>query len=163
MGWECPCLFLLDFRGIPIIDCSGRFPALHFGSGEPTVPGTLEGKNILIVDDDPDIVAALSALLSDTGATIQTAGDGNQAIESNNEFKPDLILLDANLPKRSGFLVLEKIKGAGKRGQKPYVIIITGNKGKRHQMFAESLGVEDYIIKPFRMDRLMKSIEGLLV
>lgn len=127
------------------------------------MPGTLEGKSILIVDDDPDIVAALSAVLSDTGATIETAGDGNQAIASNNEFKPDLILLDAGLPKRSGFLVLEKIKGAGKRGQKPYVIIITGNTGKRHQIWAESLGVDGYIIKPFRMDRLMKSIEDLLV
>jgi two-component system OmpR family response regulator len=136
---------------------------LHFGSGDPLVPGTLDGKSILIVDDDPDIVAALSAVLGETGATIETAADGNKAIESNNEFKPDLILLDAMLPKRSGFLVLEKIKGAGKRGQKPFVIMITGNAGKRHQMWAESLGVDGYIIKPFRMDRLVKSVEDLLV
>ena len=124
---------------------------------------TLEGNTILIVDDDEDLLAALRTIFVKTGATVETAIDGNQAIEGNNEFKPDLILLDAMLPKRSGFLVLEKIKGPGTRGKKPYVIMITGNEGKRHQQWAESLGVDGYIIKPFRMDRLVESVEKLLV
>jgi DNA-binding response OmpR family regulator len=79
------------------------------------------------------------------------------------QFNPDLIVLDAMLPKRSGFLVLEKIKGPNKRrGQKPYVIMITGNAGKRHQVWAESLGVDGYLNKPFRMERLLESMEKLL-
>lgn len=109
------------------------------------------------------MVAALQAVLDDTGATIQTAGDGNAAIDAAQQFNPDLVLLDAMLPKRSGFLVLEKIKGPGKKkGSKPYVIMITGNEGKRHQVWAESLGVDGYLNKPFRMDRLMESIHKLL-
>ena len=124
---------------------------------------TLEGSTILIVDDDEDLLAALRTIFTKTGATVETAIDGNEAIVANGEFKPDLILLDAMLPKRSGFLVLENIKGPGKRGQKPYVIMITGNEGKRHQQWAESLGVDGYIIKPFRMDRLVESVEKLLV
>ena len=123
----------------------------------------LEGKTVLIVDDDPDMVSALATVIRETGATIQTAYDGNQAIEMASEFDPDLIVLDAMLPKRSGFLVLEKLKSPKrKKGEKPFVIMITGNSGKRHQVWAESLGVDDYLNKPFRMERLVESVEQLL-
>lgn len=123
---------------------------------------TLEGKNILLVDDDPDTLTAISAVLHPTGATIRTAADGNRALEVTADFDPDLIVLDAMLPKRSGFLVLEKLKPNKKRGERPLVIIITGNTGKRHQTWAQSLGVDGYFNKPFRMERLVGSIEGLL-
>lgn len=122
----------------------------------------LEGKSILLVDDDLDMLTALRSALDDSGAIIKTAVDGNQALEMASEFDPDIIVLDAMLPKRSGFLVLEKLKGPGrKRGQRPFVIMITGNAGKRHQTWAESLGVDDYLNKPFRMERLVESIEKL--
>lgn len=122
----------------------------------------LEGKTILIVEDDPDMVTALETVLADTGATIKTAMDGNAALQVAEESDPDLILLDAMLPKRSGFLVLEKLKGTNKkRGDKPFVIMITGNVGKRHQTWAESLGVDGYINKPFRMERLLEAVEKL--
>lgn len=127
------------------------------------VANNLEGKNILIVDDDRDMVTALETVISDTGATIITAYDGNEAIELAQRFEPDLIVLDAMLPKRSGFLVLEKLKGRHKKkGEKPFVIMITGNEGKRHQIWAESLGVDGYLNKPFRMEKLVDSIEKLL-
>lgn len=127
------------------------------------MPTTLEGKTVLIVEDDPDMLAALRAVLGDTGATIETAMDGNAAIEVATETDPDLIVLDAMLPKRSGLLVLEKLKGpAKKRGQRPFVIMITGNAGKRHQVWAESLGVDGYLNKPFRMERLTESVQKLL-
>lgn len=125
--------------------------------------GTLDGKSILIVDDDPDILTAIVTVIEDTGAEIKTASDGNQAIELAAEFEPDLIVLDAMLPKRSGFLVLEKLKPKKKRGGKPFIVMITGNSGKRHQTWAESLGVDDYINKPFRMERILESVERLLV
>ncbi|MGB2987091.1 MAG: response regulator [Phycisphaerae bacterium] len=122
-----------------------------------------EGKSILLVDDDPDMITALIAVLNDTGATLHTAVDGNQAIEAAIEHDPDVIVLDAMLPKRSGFLVLEKLKGpAKKKGQRPYVIMITGNAGKRHRVWAQTLGVDGYFNKPFRMERLVESIENLL-
>lgn len=124
---------------------------------------TLTGKKLLIVEDDPDMVSALQAVLDDSGATIETATDGNTAVDMAASFDPDLVVLDAMLPKRSGFLVLEKLKSpTKKKGQRPFVIMITGNEGKRHQVWAESLGVDGYLNKPFRMDRLVESIHQLL-
>jgi DNA-binding response OmpR family regulator len=122
----------------------------------------LNGKTILLVDDDPDMITALRTVLNDTGCSIRIAVDGNEALTIAAEFDPDLVILDAMLPKRSGFLVLEKLKGPGKKkGQKPCVIMITGNSGKRHQLWAESLGVDGYFNKPFRMERLIESMEKL--
>ena len=124
---------------------------------------TLEGKSVLLVDDDRDMLEALETVLDNTGATVRTAADGNAAVEVAGEFDPDLVVLDAMLPKRSGFLVLEKLKGpAKKRGARPFVIMITGNAGKRHQVWAETLGVDGYFNKPFRMERLVESMENLL-
>ena len=125
--------------------------------------GPLEGTSVLIVDDDRDMVTALVSVMEETGAKIETAYDGNEALEVAERVKPDVIGLDAMLPKRSGFLVLEKLKSPKKKkGVKPYIIMITGNEGKRHQMWAESLGVDGYFNKPFRMERLVESIEKLV-
>lgn len=127
------------------------------------VAEALSGKSILIVDDDQDILTAIRTALSDTGAQISVAMDGNTAVEkATGQNPPDLIILDAMLPKRSGFLVLEKIKPSKSRGSKPFVVMITGNAGKRHQQWAESLGADAYINKPFRMERLIQSVEKLL-
>lgn len=127
------------------------------------VSNTLAGKTVLIVDDDREMVTALETLISDTGATIEIARDGNEAIEKALSFDPDIVVLDAMLPKRSGFLVLEKLKSNGKKkGSKPFVIMITGNEGKRHQQWAESLGVDGYLNKPFRMEKLIDSLEKMV-
>lgn len=121
--------------------------------------GALAGKTVLIVDDDPDILEAIKLAFADTGAKIETAGDGNRAVDIAESSNPDLVVLDAMLPKRSGFLVLEKLKA---REKKPHVIMITGNQGSRHKAWAQSLGVDEYLNKPFRMDRLMEISEKLL-
>jgi DNA-binding response OmpR family regulator len=122
----------------------------------------LEGKTILVVDDDPDVVTSIQAVLRDTGADIVTARDGSAAVELATTRSPDLVVLDALLPKMSGFLVLEKLRKRGSRGTKPFIIMITGNQGKRHQAFAESHGVDVYLNKPFRMERLVESVRKLL-
>ncbi|HVT80768.1 MAG TPA: response regulator [Phycisphaerae bacterium] len=119
----------------------------------------LKDKSVLIVDDDPDVVTAITMALTDLGAKVHQAIDGQQAVEVQEKEHPDLVILDMMLPKRSGFLVLERIR---KSKPKPKVIMITGNLGSRHKTYAESQGVDDYINKPFRMDRLMASIEKLL-
>lgn len=121
-----------------------------------------DGKKILVVDDDTDILAAIEATLKDKGAEVITATDGNAATVLAQDMTPDLMVLDAMLPQRSGFLVLEKLKAKKPRGSKPYIVMITGNTGKRHQAWAESLGADGYINKPFRMERLIESVEALL-
>lgn len=122
----------------------------------------LDGKRILLVDDDHDILTSMQAALEPTGATIDTAANGNQAVELAEKNQPDLIVLDMMLPGRSGFLVLEKLKAKKPRNTKPFVIMITGNTGARHKMFAESLGVSEYFTKPVKMDKLIATAEKLV-
>jgi len=104
----------------------------------------------------------MEATLTETGATITTATDGNLALEACKEQDPDLVVLDMGLPKRSGFLVLNGIKPQRKSGTRPYVVVVTGNAGKRHETYARTLGVDEYLNKPFRMERLVKAVEDLL-
>jgi DNA-binding response OmpR family regulator len=73
---------------------------------------------------------------------------------------PDLLILDMMMPRRSGFLVLEKVRRT--RPVPLRVIMITANEGNRHKAYAEMLGVDDYIRKPFAMDRLLESVDRLL-
>ena len=73
---------------------------------------------------------------------------------------PDLVILDMMMPKRSGFLVLEKLRRT--RPIPLRIIMVTANEGSRHKAYAEMLGVDDYIRKPFAMDRLMASVDRLL-
>ena len=122
----------------------------------------LAGKSILVVDDDPDILTAITAGLADTGATIETATDGNTAVALVQKSPPDLVILDIMLPQKSGFLVLEQVRQKIPRDQGPRVIMITGNQGQRHRQYAEALGVDEYLSKPFRMERLVEVTKKLL-
>ncbi len=124
--------------------------------------GKFQGKDVLIVDDDQDIITAIKAALEDLGVAIRTTGNGNDAVEMIQQQSPDLLILDQMLPGRSGFLVLEKIRPQRKETSKPPVIMITANPGSRHKIYAETLGVDAYINKPFRMEKLLKAAEQLL-
>lgn len=128
---------------------------------------TLDGKRILLVDDDQDILTTMQAAFEPTGAAIETAGNGNKAVELAEKNPPDLIILDMMLPGRSGFLVLEKIQAEKSKAKKPrsdppHVIMITGNQGSRHKMYAETLGASEYFIKPVKLDKLIATAERLL-
>ncbi len=120
------------------------------------------GKRILIVDDDPDVLTAITSSLADMGATLDTATDGNSAVSMVENTTPDLVILDVMLPQKSGFLVLEKLRQKTPRSEGPRVIMITGNQGKRHRQYAEASGVDEYLNKPFRMERLVEVTEKLL-
>ncbi len=117
-------------------------------------------KRILLVDDDAEIVEAMKYALEAKGYEILVARDGNQGLAMAEREDPDLVILDMMMPKRSGFLVLEKLRRT--RPVPMRIIMITANEGSRHKAYAEMLGVDDYIRKPFAMDRLMASVERLL-
>jgi len=123
---------------------------------------SLTGKRILIVDDDPDIISSIEAALEPSGAEVVSTNNGNKAVEMCEANTPDLVILDMMLPGRSGFLVLEKVKARKPKNAKPQVIMITGNPGGRHKMYAESLGVAEYFNKPVKMDKLVATAEKLL-
>ena len=117
-------------------------------------------KRVLLVDDDTEIVESMRTVLESRGYHILIARDGNQGLMMAEKEEPDLVVLDMMMPKRSGFLVLEKLRRS--RLVPMRVIMITANEGSRHKAYAEMLGVDDYIRKPFAMDRLLESVDRLL-
>ena len=117
-------------------------------------------KRILLVDDDAEIIESLRLALEAQGYEVLVGRDGNQGLALIERENPDLIILDMMMPKRSGFLVLERLKRLGEKKQR--IIMITANEGNRHKAYAEMLGVDDYVRKPFPMDRLIASVQRLL-
>lgn len=128
-------------------------------SHETTSDERLADVRVLIVDDDRDILDSFDAALQSEGAMTLTAGDGDEAVDICREDPPDVVVLDMMLPKRSGFLALEKIKG---REDSPIVVMVTANEGRRHQAYAESLGVDRYLLKPVPLTRLIDAIVELV-
>ncbi|MEE2685736.1 MAG: response regulator transcription factor [Planctomycetota bacterium] len=119
-----------------------------------------DAQRILIVDDDPDIIESVRYALEKSGYEVLVARDGNQGLAMAEREGPDLIILDMMMPKRSGFLVMEKLRRSS--GQPHKIIMITANEGNRHKAYAEMLGVDDYIRKPFNMDQLLESVAKIL-
>ena len=116
-----------------------------------------EKKLILVVDDDPEISETIRSALVAVGYDVILARDGNLGLVICERMKPDMILLDMMMPKRSGFLVLEALRQSEAFTSR--VIMITGNDGNRHRDFAHKLGVDAYIRKPFPMDLLLTTVE----
>lgn len=127
---------------------------------ETSPASTPRRKRILLVDDDPEIVESMRVALEAMGYEVLIARDGNQGLALADTENPDLVILDMMMPKRSGFLVLERLRQTRKVPVR--VIMITANEGSRHKAYAEMLGVDDYIRKPFAMDRLLDSVRRLL-
>jgi DNA-binding response OmpR family regulator len=121
---------------------------------------TAAKKRVLLVDDDPEIIESIRYALESKGYQIFIARDGNQGLAMAEREDPDLVILDMMMPKRSGFLVLEKLRRT--RDVPVRVIMITANEGSRHKAYAEMLGVDDYIRKPFAMDKLVDAVQRLL-
>ena len=117
-------------------------------------------KVILLVDDDTEIVESMRTVLEGKGFRVMVARDGNAGLMVAERENPDLIVLDMMMPKKSGFLVLEKLKS--RPGGLIPTIMITANEGSRHRAYAEMLGVRDYIRKPFAMEKLVRSVEKVL-
>jgi DNA-binding response OmpR family regulator len=136
--------------------------ALRFDANKTMAKDTSDknSKRILLVDDDAEIIESLRLALESNGFQVLIARDGNQGLALAEREDPDLVILDMMMPKRSGFLVLEKMR---RSREVPFrVIMITANEGSRHKAYAEMLGVDDYIRKPFPMDRLIESVKRLL-
>ncbi|RLS83667.1 MAG: response regulator [Planctomycetota bacterium] len=138
-------------------DGAEEAPIAAFPQSPPEPPRSLR---VLLVDDDAEIVESMRTVLESKGYEILVARDGNQGLLMAERENPDLVVLDMMMPKRSGFLVLERLRRSHPVPMR--VIMITANEGSRHRAYAEMLGVDDYIRKPFAMDRLLGSVQRLL-
>ena len=119
----------------------------------------LKDRTILIVDDDEDIRSSYELAMRAEGANIRIAGDGNEALAQCEDGEVDAVILDMMLPRRSGFLVLERLTAMD---DPPYVVMVTANQGKRHMEYADTLGVDAYLVKPVPLQRLVDTVEQLV-
>jgi len=116
---------------------------------------------ILIVDDDETILLVFRTYLSKAGHTVETAADGADALEKVPSFKPELILLDINMPKISGFEVVKRLKDNLETKNIP-IFIMTSFKQEANIKKAYDLGIDEYITKPTNIEHLKLRIDKFL-
>lgn len=116
-------------------------------------------KTILLIEDDREIQSTIRGVLEAAGYNILVAPNGIEGRRLAETQSPDLVITDMMMPKMGGFPVLEFLKALP---SPPKVIMITANEGGRHKAYAEMLGVDDYLRKPFAMDMLLEAIERAL-
>ncbi len=119
------------------------------------------GTRIMIVDDSPTIVALLRRMLQQNGYEVVDAGDGEKALADIPGNMPDLIFLDIVLPGMNGFEVLRRLRRAAETRQVP-VIMISGNELATEQFYAQRIGADDFMKKPFSRSEVFMRIEKLL-
>lgn len=121
---------------------------------------------ILIVDDDPDFVAATKKVLESKPYEVLVAYDGDEGLQRTREEKPDLIILDIIMPREDGFKVCEEIKGDPQLAEIPVIILTSLSQKWGETTFSVTQGLaleaEDYIDKPVAPPELLKRLEERL-
>ncbi len=119
----------------------------------------MAGERILIIDDSEEIISFLVAVLQPLGYMVSYAGDGKDGLARAVYEKPDLVLLDLNLPGMSGIAVLEALH---QRAAEVPIIMMTFHGSESVVSRAMRLGVRDYMTKPFQVEDILSSIERVL-
>jgi two-component system KDP operon response regulator KdpE len=118
----------------------------------------MNSANILVVDDEPQIRRVLRTTLSFRGYVITEASTGEEAIELARKVKPDLILLDVNLPGISGIETCRELR----RGSETPIIMLTVRSAERDKVVALDAGADDYVTKPFGIEELLARVRASL-
>jgi DNA-binding response OmpR family regulator len=119
------------------------------------------GRSVLIVDDEPNIVRSLQFLMSKAGYRVRVARDGEQALDEIANAQPDLVLLDAMMPKRDGFDVCQTIR-ANPSWSRVRIIMLTAKGRDIEREKGLAMGADDYITKPFSTRDVMSRVEKVL-
>ena len=113
---------------------------------------------ILVVDDDPAMVGAITALVGTEGHQVITAYDGLTAVRRFREEHPDLVLLDLAMPGPDGFTVAGQIRAAGDAP----IIVVSGESSEAAKVKALGIGADDYLVKPFGRGELLARIAAVM-
>lgn len=115
---------------------------------------------VLIVDDEPNIVLSLEFLLDKAGYEIAVARDGEEALAEVERFSPDLVLLDAMMPKLDGFEVCRRLRDGGRT--EPTIVMLTAKGRDSEVAKGLDLGADAYVTKPFSTTALLDLVGELL-
>ncbi len=113
---------------------------------------------ILVVDDDPAMVGAITALVGTEGHQVITAYDGLTAVRRFRDEHPDLVLLDLAMPGPDGFTVAGRIRSAGGAP----IIVVSGESSESAKVKALGIGADDYLVKPFGRAELLARIAAVM-
>lgn len=113
---------------------------------------------ILVVDDDPAMVGALSALVGAEGHQVITAYDGLTAVKRFREEHPDIVLLDLAMPGPDGFTVAGQMRASGTAP----ILVVSGESSEQAKVRALGIGADDYLVKPFGRAELMARIAAVM-
>ena len=113
---------------------------------------------ILVVDDDPAMVGAITALVGTEGHQVITAYDGLTAVRRFREDQPDLVLLDLAMPGPDGFTVTGQMRASG---DVP-ILVVSGESNEQAKVRALEIGADDYLVKPFGRAELLARISALM-
>ncbi len=118
----------------------------------------MNAANILVVDDEPQIRRVLRSTLSTQGYVITEAKTGEEALESLRKERPDLVLLDMNMPGIGGVETCREIR----RASDAPIIMLTVRNAERDKVAALDAGADDYVVKPFGIEELLARIRAAL-
>jgi two-component system OmpR family response regulator len=114
---------------------------------------------VLVVDDEPNISALLSATLRLIDFDVRAAGGGNEALLAAAEFDPDLVVLDVMLPDLDGFQVAQRLRAAGRPVP---VLFLTARDSVEDRISGLTVGGDDYVTKPFSLEEVVLRIRAIL-
>lgn len=127
---------------------------------KPALP--LEGRRILIVDDEADIRTFLRTVLEDAGAEVYEAADGNQAIAEARRHKPDLITLDLSMEHKDGIEAFAELRSDNGLASIP-VCVVTGHPEFREVVYSRAVPPpEGYMDKPIKEEQLVENVRRIL-
>jgi two-component system, OmpR family, phosphate regulon response regulator PhoB len=120
-----------------------------------------DGERVLVVDDEPDIVALVAYHLAKAGYRVSTASSGAAAIDQARRERPALVVLDLMLPGISGYEVLERLRSEdGTRGAA--VLLLSARREEPDRVRGLMLGADDYLTKPFSPQELVLRVGAIL-
>ena len=114
-----------------------------------------EARSILVVDDDADVRSLLTDLCADEGYQVSTAKTGQEALASVESKRPDLVMMDVQLPDQDGLAVLKQLR---QKHPELEVIVMTAFGGSSVAIKAMEQGAYDYVTKPFEIDDLLATL-----
>jgi two-component system OmpR family response regulator len=114
---------------------------------------------VLVVDDEPNISALLSATLRLIDFDVRCAAGGAEALSAAEEFAPDLVVLDVMLPDLDGFQVAQRLRAAGRRVP---VLFLTARDSVEDRISGLTVGGDDYVTKPFSLEEVVRRIRAIL-
>lgn len=120
---------------------------------------SLQGRRVLVVEDDPSIAIGLRINLESEGYEVHVAEDGERGLELARGVEPDLIILDVMMPKRNGLEVLHDLRSEGRTMP---IIILSAKNAEMDKVAGLELGAEDYVAKPFSLAELLARVRVAL-